>query len=326
MNNLLNCSHWQDYLSVPSGRYGVIYGGVSAERDISLMSGQQILMYLQQISVDAFGIDLGSDGQQVVSQLQDHSMDGAFIAVHGRGGEDGRLQALLEMMGIPYTGSGVLASSLGMNKLMTKQIWQSQGLATPACCSLTAASNWHQVVDELGLPLVVKPVHQGSSLGISLVERQADLADAYHVAAAYDHQVMAEKYIDGEEYTVAILAGQALPAIRLQTENRFYDLQAKYYSATTRYLFDNAMTAAQQVNMEGECVQAFTALDCRGWGRIDLIRDLQGHNWLLEVNTVPGMTDHSLVPIAALQVGLDFSQLVLVILNQALTSRGRVYD
>ena len=213
-----------------------------------------------------------------------------------------------------------------MNKLMTKQIWQSQGLVTPAYCSLTASSNWHQVVDELGLPLVVKPVHQGSSLGISLVENQFDLADAYHVAAVYDHQVMAEKYIDGDEYTVAILAGQALPAIRLQTENRFYDLQAKYYSTTTRYLFDNAMTAAQQVNMEGDCLQAFTALDCRSWGRVDLIRDLQGRNWLLEVNTVPGMTDHSLMPIAALQVGLDFSQLVLVILNQALTNRERVYD
>jgi D-alanine-D-alanine ligase len=205
-----------------------------------------------------------------------------------------------------------------MNKLMTKLVWLAQGVATPAYEMLNNKSNWTDVAERLGLPLVVKPVHEGSSLGINIVDSVATLEQAYRDAAAYDREVMAEQFIDGDEYTVPILNNRSLPAIRLETENAFYDLQAKYYSDETRYLFDNPMTQAQQGAMQDECRLAFEVLACRDWGRIDVMRDKRGKNWLLEVNTVPGMTGHSLVPMAAEVAGLNFSQLTLVILNLAL--------
>jgi D-alanine-D-alanine ligase len=282
------------------------------------MSGKQVLAHLQSAGVNAFGLDLGDDDQDQLKQLQQANMDVAFIMLHGRGGEDGTLQGALELMSVPYTGCGVLASSLGMNKLMTKLVWLAQGVATPAYEILNNASNWTEVAQRLGLPLVVKPVHEGSSLGINIVDSVATLEWAYRDAATYDRQVMAEQFIDGDEYTVPILNDYSLPAIRLETDNTFYDLEAKYYSDKTRYLFDNPMTQAQQKAMQDECRCAFEVLACRDWGRIDVMRDKQGKNWLLEVNTVPGMTSHSLVPMAAQAAGLSFSQLVLVILNLAL--------
>jgi D-alanine-D-alanine ligase len=282
------------------------------------MSGKQVLAHLQSAGVNAFGLDLGDDDQDQLKQLQQANMDVAFIMLHGRGGEDGTLQGALELMSVPYTGCGVLASSLGMNKLMTKLVWLAQGVATPAYEILNNASNWTEVAQRLGLPLVVKPVHEGSSLGINIVDSVATLERAYRDAATYDRQVMAEQFIDGDEYTVPILNDYSLPAIRLETDNTFYDLEAKYYSDKTRYLFDNPMTQAQQKAMQDECRCAFEVLACRDWGRIDVMRDKQGKNWLLEVNTVPGMTSHSLVPMAAQAAGLSFSQLVLVILNLAL--------
>ena len=309
---------WSHLLTVPKVRVAVIYGGTSAEREISLMSGKQVLTHLQSAGVNAFGLDLGGHGQDQLQQLQQAGMDVAFIMLHGRGGEDGTLQGALELMSVPYTGCGVLASSLGMNKLMTKLVWLAQGVATPAYEMLNNKSNWTDVAERLGLPLVVKPVHEGSSLGINIVDSVATLEQAYRDAAAYDREVMAEQFIDGDEYTVPILNNRSLPAIRLETENAFYDLQAKYYSDETRYLFDNPMTQAQQGAMQDECRLAFEVLACRDWGRIDVMRDKQGKNWLLEVNTVPGMTSHSLVPMAAQAAGLSFSQLVLVILNLAL--------
>lgn len=315
----LNLSQsWSHLLTVPNMRIAVIYGGTSAEREISLMSGAQVLTHLKSAGVDAFGLDLGGDGQDQVAQLQEADMDAAFIILHGRGGEDGTLQGVLDFMSIPYTGCDVLASSLGMNKLMTKLVWLAQGVKTPAYEVLNDWSDWTQVVEHLGLPMVVKPVHEGSSLGINIVDSIESLKQAYLDAAEYDREVMAEQFIDGDEYTVPILNDEALPAIRLETDNVFYDLQAKYYSEKTRYLFDNPMTKAQQKSMEGECGYAFKVLGCRDWGRIDVMRDKQGCNWLLEVNTTPGMTSHSLVPMAAKAAGLSFAQLTLVILNLAL--------
>lgn len=315
----LNLSQsWSHLLTVPNMRIAVIYGGTSAEREISLMSGAQVLTHLKSAGVDAFGLDLGADGQDQVAQLQEADMDAAFIILHGRGGEDGTLQGVLDFMTIPYTGCDVLASSLGMNKLMTKLVWLAQGVKTPAYEVLNDGSDWAQVVEHLGLPMVVKPVHEGSSLGINIVDSIKSLKQAYLDAAEYDREVMAEQFIDGDEYTVPILNDEALPAIRLETDNVFYDLQAKYYSEKTRYLFDNPMTKAQQKSMEGECGYAFKVLGCRDWGRIDVMRDKQGCNWLLEVNTTPGMTSHSLVPMAAKAAGLSFAQLTLVILNLAL--------
>ena len=318
MTNINLSQSWTHLLTVPKVRVAVIYGGTSAEREISLMSGKQVLAHLQSAGVNAFGLDLGDDDQDQLKQLQQANMDVAFIMLHGRGGEDGTLQGALELMSVPYTGCGVLASSLGMNKLMTKLVWLAQGVATPAYEILNNASNWTEVAQRLGLPLVVKPVHEGSSLGINIVDSVATLERAYRDAATYDRQVMAEQFIDGDEYTVPILNDYSLPAIRLETDNAFYDLEAKYYSDKTRYLFDNPMTQAQQKAMQDECRCAFEVLACRDWGRIDVMRDKQGKNWLLEVNTVPGMTSHSLVPMAAQAAGLSFSQLVLVILNLAL--------
>ena len=318
MTNMNLSQHWSHLLSVPKSRIAVIYGGTSAEREISLMSGKQVLSHLQSAGVNAFGLDLGVDGQDQVAQLQEAEMDAAFIILHGRGGEDGTLQGVLEFMGVPYTGCDVLSSSLGMNKLMTKLVWLAQGVSTPAYEVLNDASNWAEVAKRLGLPLVVKPVHEGSSLGINIVDSAATLERAYRDAAEYDREVMAEQFIDGDEYTVPILNDLSLPAIRLETDNVFYDLQAKYYSDETRYLFDNPMTQGDQQSMQDECRYAFQVLGCRDWGRIDVMRDKQGRNWLLEVNTTPGMTSHSLVPMAAEAAGLNFPQLTLVILNLAL--------
>ncbi|HIG36633.1 MAG TPA: D-alanine--D-alanine ligase [Oceanospirillaceae bacterium] len=234
-------TRWADLLHIPKARVAVIYGGTSAEREISLMSGQQVLEHLLAAGVNAFGLDLGVDGQDQVAQLQQAHMDVAFIIVHGRGGEDGTLQGVLEFMGVPYTGCDVLSSSLGMNKLMTKLVWLAQGVKTPPYEVLNDSSNWAEVAKRLGLPLVVKPVHEGSSLGINIVDSAAALERAYRDAARYDREVMAEFFIDGDEYSVPIVNDLALPAIRLETDNSFYDLQAKYYSDETRYMFGNSM-------------------------------------------------------------------------------------
>lgn len=309
---------WPHLLQVPKHKVAVIYGGTSAEREISLMSGEQVLTHLKSVGVNAFGIDLGVDGQDPILQLQNANMDAAFIILHGRGGEDGTIQGVLEFLSIPYTGCGVLASSLGMNKLMTKLVWLAQGVKTPAYEVLTHTSRWADVAARLGLPLVVKPVHEGSSLGISVVNTVSALENAFKQAQGFDREVMAEQFIEGDEYTVPILNDQALPVIRLETDNVFYDLKAKYYSRDTRYLFDNPMEPSEQAQMQEECRNAFDVLGCNDWGRIDVIRDKNGENWLLEVNTTPGMTSHSLVPMAAKKAGLSFGELTLVILNLAL--------
>ncbi|GAA0787453.1 D-alanine--D-alanine ligase [Marinobacterium sediminicola] len=299
------------------GRVAVIMGGTSAEREISLRSGHEVLKGLQAAGVDAFGIDLGNAGANPVAQLLDSQFDRAFLILHGRGGEDGTIQGLLEMMGKPYTGSGVAASALGMDKLRCKQLWQGAGLPTPAFAVLDANTDLGMVEAQLGYPMMVKPAHEGSSIGMSKVRSRAELESAYAAASEYDSCVIAEQWVNGPEFTIALLNGQALPVIRLETPHDFYDFDAKYAAADTHYHFDTRLTEAQTETLQQLALQAFNVAGCRGWGRIDAMMDADGHFQLLEVNTAPGMTDHSLVPMAAREAGISFEQLVVEILSIA---------
>lgn len=299
------------------GRVAVIMGGTSAEREISLRSGNEVLKGLQAAGVDAFAIDLGSAGASPVAQLLDSEFDRAFLILHGRGGEDGTIQGVLEMMGKPYTGSGVAASALGMDKLRCKQLWQGAGLPTPAFAVLDAATDLCAVEAQLGYPMMVKPVHEGSSIGMSKVRDRAELESAFAAASEYDRCVIAEQWVNGPEFTIALLNGQALPVIRLETPHDFYDFDAKYAAADTHYHFDTKLTEAQTDTLQQLALQAFNVVGCRGWGRVDAMMDADGHFQLLEVNTAPGMTDHSLVPMAAREAGIGFEQLVVEILSIA---------
>ncbi len=292
------------------GRVAVIMGGDSAEREVSLKSGRAVLEALQAAGVDAFGIDAADD---LIGQLQANSITQVFNVLHGRGGEDGKLQGLLDFMGIPYTGSRVLGSALAMDKIRTKYIWKQLGLPTPNFASLNATSDWSEVVAQLG-KFVVKPVREGSSIGISIVDNGGDVRSAYESASAFDSEVMAEQYIDGTEFTVAILNGEAMPVIEFHTPHKFYDYDAKYIANDTQYLCPAPIDEATTAYLQDLSLQAFNAVGCEGWGRVDIMRDQQGKFWLLEVNTVPGMTDHSLVPMAATAKGLSFTELLLQIL------------
>lgn len=293
------------------GKVAVLMGGLSAEREISLQSGAAVLAALQDRGVDAQEIDVGKD---IVSVLMAGNYDRAFVILHGRRGEDGVMQAVLETLDIPYTGSGVLGSALSMDKVRSKQIWQAAGLPTPAFVCLEANMDWEAVADELGLPLAVKPVHEGSSLGTTRVERWEDLESAYLDAEKFDSVVMAEPWVIGAEYTVAIVDGEALPVIRLETPREFYDYLAKYKADDTRYHCPCGLDEVAEKNIQTLAVEAFTALGASGWGRIDLMLDDKGAPWLLENNTVPGMTDHSLAPMAAKAAGIEFDELVWRIL------------
>lgn len=296
------------------GKVVVVYGGTSAEREVSLKSGAAVLEALQRKGVDACGYDPRDNGLVGLEQLAPSVV---FVALHGRGGEDGTLQGALELLNIPYTGSGVLASALGMDKQRTKQVWSAVGLPTPESIMLDAGSDWSAVVAQLGLPLIVKPVHEGSTLGISIVKSQAALEAAYHEAAQFDARVMAERFIVGDEYTVALLGNQVLPAIRVEVPGGFYDYEAKYIANTTQYHLPCGLPTEQEAALADLCQQAFAAIGGVGWGRVDVMRDSEGRFWLLEVNTVPGMTDHSLVPQAAAHAGISFDELVMEILNTA---------
>ncbi|CAO1662671.1 D-alanine--D-alanine ligase [Halomonas sp. NYA30] len=296
------------------GKVVVVYGGTSAEREVSLKSGAAVLEALQRKGIDACGYDPRDNGLVGLEQLAPSVV---FVALHGRGGEDGTLQGALELLNIPYTGSGVLASALGMDKQRTKQVWSAVGLPTPESIMLDAGSDWSAVVARLGLPLIVKPVHEGSTLGISIVKSQAALEAAYHEAAQFDARVMAERFIVGDEYTVALLGSQVLPAIRVEVPGGFYDYEAKYIANTTQYHLPCGLPTEQEAALADICQQAFAAIGGVGWGRVDVMRDSEGRFWLLEVNTVPGMTDHSLVPQAAAHAGISFDELVMEILNTA---------
>jgi len=296
------------------GRVAVLYGGRSAERDVSLKSGAAVLEALQGAGVDAYGIDAGHD---LAERLLNDRPDRVFIALHGRGGEDGSLQGLLETLRLPYTGSGVLASALGMDKLRTKLVWQSLGLSTPRYEVLRDKADCQSIFEQLGAPLIVKPVHEGSSIGMSKATSLAELEQAWDDAQQYDDQSLVEQWITGAEFTVAILDGRALPAIRLRTPHIFYDYNAKYLANDTQYLCPGGLPEEKERELADLCLAAFHAVGCKGWGRVDVMQDESGRFYLLEVNTVPGMTDHSLVPMAAKAAGMSFTDLVLAILASA---------
>lgn len=300
------------------GRVAVLYGGTSAERDISLQTGSAILAALQRRGVDVFGIDTASD---FLPLLQHHSCDRAFIALHGRGGEDGTMQGLLELLGIPYTGSGVLGSALAMDKQRSKWIWQSHGLPTPPFVDLADEQGLEDAAKRLGFPLMVKPVHEGSSCGITKVTDPAFLHEAWLAARRYDSEVIAERWIAGGEYTISILNGQALPVIRVETDREFYDYQAKYLDDTTRYLCPCGLDPALEQALGRQALSAFRLLGAGGWGRVDLLLDRDGQPWFIDVNTIPGMTSHSLVPKSARQAGIDFDELVMQILAGSVQQR-----
>ena len=293
------------------GRVAVLFGGSSAERAVSLKSGAAVLAALQVAGVDAYGIDAGP---QLAEQLLNERPDRVFIALHGRGGEDGSLQGLLESLQIPYTGSGVMASAIGMDKLRTKQIWQSLGLPTPAYAMLRDGEQCAEIVERLGTPLIIKPLHEGSSIGMAKADSLQQLQDAWQGAQSYDSEALVEQWIQGAEFTVAVLDGQALPPIRLRTPHTFYDYEAKYQANDTQYLCPCGLPTEQEEQLKALSLRAFEAVGCKGWGRVDVMQDEQGNFYLLEVNTVPGMTDHSLVPMAAKATGLSFGDLVLAIL------------
>ena len=297
------------------GRVGVLYGGTSSEREISLMSGEAIYAALKKVGVNVVAIDVQTD---ILLQLNQHNLDYVFIALHGPGGEDGTLQGALEYLQLPYTGSGVLASALAMDKQRCKQLWQGIGLPTCDFFILSEETDWHSVLASLGGKDMVKPACEGSSIGMSRVENVDQLKNAWQHAASFDSVVIAEPLLEGEEYTVAILANQALPSIRIRSEEVFYDYQAKYFSDETSYFCPSGLSEQRETEIRKLSLDAFNSLGCSGWGRVDLMVDSQGAFQLLEVNTVPGMTSHSLVPMAAIASGIEFDQLVMQILKGAL--------
>src|SRR5512139_1540900 len=296
------------------GKVAVLFGGRSAEREVSLKSGAAVLSALQRSGVDAHAFD---PAQQDLHLLLEQGYQCAFIALHGRFGEDGTVQGALELMGIPYTGSGVMASALAMDKWRTKLVWQAGKLPVPEYTMLNKDSDWNAVVQQLGLPLFVKPANEGSSVGISKVKSVAELPAAYAEAARHDALVIAEKFIGGGEYTAAIVGGKALPVIKIEPANEFYDYEAKYLRDDTRYLCPSGLSPAQEAEMQRLAQQAFALIGGAGWGRVDFLVDNSGKPYLLEINTSPGMTDHSLVPMAARQAGMSFDQLVLKVLELA---------
>jgi D-alanine-D-alanine ligase len=294
------------------GKVAVLMGGPSAEREVSLKSGNAVLAALKRQGVDAHGFDAD---KSTLHLLEAGNFDRVFIVLHGRWGEDGVIQGALEVLDIPYTGSGVLGSALGMDKLRTKYLWTAAGIPTPAYAVLTSGTDFNQVAATLGLPVFVKPAREGSSLGISKARTVVELKTAWEAAAKYDDQVIAERFIDGAELTCGILGDQVLPLIRIETDREFYDYEAKYILDSTRYLCPCGLPAEQERVIQTLARRAFDALGCSGWGRVDFMLDKAGNAYALEVNTVPGMTDHSLVPKAAKQAGLNFDELVLRILE-----------
>jgi len=299
------------------GKVAVMLGGTSAERPVSLNSGAAVLAALTRQGVDAHPFDPATRN---LGDLIGGEFDRVFIALHGRYGEDGCMQGALELLNIPYTGSGVMASAVGMDKWRTKLLWRAAGLPTADWEMLAAASDFAAVEEKLGLPIFVKPAHEGSSIGMSKVTEAGTLAAAYEAAAEHDALVLAEKFVDGAEFTVGILGDSALPLIRLEPaqDRSFYDFEAKYLRNDTRYHCPAGLPDAQEAALRKLALEAFRLVDGRGWVRVDLMLDRIGNPYLLEVNTSPGMTDHSLVPMAARAAGLDFDALCLKILEQTL--------
>jgi len=324
---LNSMNHWSDAVQkdlaqvnvAGLGKVGVLLGGKSGERDISLMSGKGVLDALITKGVNANAFD---PGQQTITELAAQKFDRVFIALHGRYGEDGTMQGLLEQMNLPYTGSGVLASALAIDKQATKRLWSSFDLATPRFSMLSAESNWQKISQELGLPIIVKPAREGSSLGLSKVTKLEDLPAAYALAAKLDRDVMAEQCIIGEELTCPIVGdgenAQALPVIRIVAPDSNYDYHNKYFSDDTKYLCPTGLDLALEAKVQELALSAYRALGCKGWGRADVMIDQKTNQpYLLEMNTAPGMTGHSLVPMAAKAAGVEYADLVLWLLSKA---------
>jgi D-alanine-D-alanine ligase len=296
------------------GKVAVLLGGKSAEREVSLKSGGMVLAALRKKGIDAHPFD---PKEKDVQDLVKERFARVFIALHGRFGEDGTVQGVLEWLGIPYTGSGVLASALAMDKVRTKRLWAAEGLPTAPYEILTRETNLGAVAKRLGMPLFVKPASEGSSVGMSKVRAAGSLDEAYALAVNYDPVVIAEKFIDGPELTVAIVGERVLPIIRIETPREFYDYEAKYIANDTRYLIPCGVSERKERELQALSLKAFRALGCRGWGRVDLMLDKRGRPFLLEVNTSPGMTDHSLVPMAARAVGISYEDLCVKVLELA---------
>jgi D-alanine-D-alanine ligase len=301
------------------GKVGVLLGGKSGERDISLMSGKGVLDALISKGVNAHAFD---PGQQAITELAAQKFDRVFIALHGRYGEDGTMQGLLEQMSLPYTGSGVLASALAIDKQATKRLWSGFNLATPRFVMLNANSDWKKIAQDLGLPIIVKPAREGSSLGLTKVTKLEDLSAAYELAAKLDRDVMAEQCIIGEELTCPIVGdgenARALPVIRIVAPDSNYDYHNKYFSDDTKYLCPTGLDLALEAKVQELALSAYRALGCKGWGRADVMIDRQTNQpYLLEMNTAPGMTGHSLVPMAAKAAGVEYADLVMWLLSKA---------
>lgn len=294
------------------GKVAVLLGGRSAEREVSLQSGQAVLDALIRSEVDAYSFD---PAEQVLEDLLRQGFDRAFIALHGRFGEDGTIQGVMEWMRLPYTGSGVMSSALAMDKWRTKLLWQAVGIPSPRYVLLHADSNFEEVSELLGLPLIVKPAREGSTIGLSKVTHKNDLLPAYELAARYDALVLAEEFIVGKELTVAILGETPLPIVRIEITGELYDYQAKYVSNDTRYFCPSGLSDELELEIQVQALQAYKVLGCHGWGRVDLILTQTGQFYFLEVNTSPGMTSHSLVPMAAKTAGISFEDLVMRILD-----------
>ena len=299
---------------VDFGKVAVLLGGRSAEREISLKSGKAVLAALRRKGVDAHPFD---PAEQHMEALLQQGFKRVHIALHGRYGEDGTVQGALELMGLPYTGSGVMASALAMDKWRTKLLWQAAGISSPGYAMLTAQSDFDAVVKQLGLPLIVKPSREGSTIGLSKVTAAKELPAAYQLAAKYDPLVLAEQFIKGTELTVGILGETPLPLVRIEVASGLYDYQAKYFSDDTHYFCPSGLSAALEQTIQAQALQAHRVLGCEGWGRVDLILDKTNTPWFLETNTSPGMTDHSLVPMAAKTAGISFDDLVVRILGLA---------
>ncbi|CEN56565.1 D-alanine:D-alanine ligase [Candidatus Methylopumilus turicensis] len=304
-------------MSETFGKVAVLLGGKSGEREVSLKSGSAVLAALQAQGIDAEAFDPATRPLHDLAQY-----DAAFISLHGRFGEDGTMQGALELFGIPYTGSGVMASAIGMDKWRTKLIWHAAGVTTPAFEVVSADSDFAAIEQKLGLPLFVKPANEGSSIGISKVKTAGGLKAAYELAAKSDPLVIAEQFVGGGEYTVGILGDQVLPIVRIVPANEFYDFEAKYLRDDTQYLCPCGLPSAQEARIQAEALQAFKAIGGTGWGRVDFLMDEAGKHYFLEVNTSPGMTDHSLVPMAAKAAGIPFGDLVKRILSLAIAQHG----
>jgi len=298
------------------GRVAVLFGGNSSEREISLLSGNAVLEALRSRGVDAHAFD---PRELPLSDLITARFERVWIALHGPGGEDGTLQGALEYLGVPYTGSGVMGSAIGMDKLRTKRLALAVGVPTADFVVLQGSADFELAIERLKLPLIVKPATQGSSVGMTKVERAEDLPSAFAAASSLESLVFAEPWIPGKEYTVAILQGEALPSIRIETPKTFYDYEAKYFRDDTRYFCPSGLGTSAEAHLKNLALAAFEAAGASGWGRADFMMDAAGRPLLLEINTIPGMTSHSLVPMAAAAVGIDFAELTWRVLETSFT-------